>query len=134
MASYFLLQDNSKGNEMAILDSLTQSLYPGQRVIKVDGWQAAEKYPMPRDCEVVMLDKDPNEDHIYMKRTDVNGAPTFERYLIEADPVPRFDPEKYVTVDDFKNFKEEILNGFNSLKQSITGSANSNTKSGGNSK
>ena len=107
---------------MAILDSLNQALMPGGRVIKVDGWQAAQKYPLPRDCEVIMLDSNPDADYIYMKKTDINGAETFERYMIEADPVPSFDPEKYVTIDDFKNFKEEILNGFNSLKQTIDGS------------
>ena len=117
---------------MAILDSLNQTLFPGHRVIKVDGWQAADKYPLPRDCEVIMLDSNPDVNYIYMKKTDVNGAETFERYLFEADPIPKFDPDKYVTTDDFKQFKEEILDGFNSLKQSISGSVN--TKSGGNSK
>ena len=117
---------------MAILDNLNQTLFPGHRVIKVDGWQAAEKYPLPRDCEVVMLDTNPDVDYIYMKKTDTNGAETFARYLIEEDPIPKFDPQKYVTVDDFKNFKEEILNGFNSLKQSIT--AAGTAKSSGNSK
>ena len=119
---------------MAILDDLNQALLPGHRVIKVDGWQAAEKYPLPRDCEVVMLDINPEVDYIYMKKTDINGAEKFARYVIEEDPIPKFDPDKYVTTDDFKNFKEEILNGFNSLKQSITGSNSSNSKSSSNSK
>ena len=122
---------------MAILDSLNQALMPGHRVIKVDGWQAAEKYPLPRDCEVIMLDADPDVDYIYMKKTDVNGAESFARYIIEEDPVPKFDPEKYVTINDFKNFKEEILNGFNSLKQSIDGAAGntySSAKSGNSNK
>ena len=114
---------------MAILDSLNQALMPGHRVIKVDGWQAAEKYPLPRDCEVVMLDINPDVDYIYMKKTDVNGAESFARYMIEEDPIPKFDPDKYVTVDDLKNFKEEILNGFNSLKRSIDGAAGNNTHS-----
>ena len=119
---------------MDILSELNRALMPGGRVIRVNGWQEAEKYPLPRDCEVIMLDSDPNDDHIYMKKTDVNGASTFERYAIIEDPVPKFDPSKYVTIDDFKNFKEEMLNGFNSLKQSVTTSIGTNSKSNGSGK
>lgn len=114
---------------MAILDSLNQALMPGHRVIKVDGWQAADKYPLPRDCEVIMLDSNPDVNYIYMKKTDINGAESFQRYIFEEDPVPRFDPDKYVTVDDLQKFKEEILNGFDSLKKSIDGAGNSSAKS-----
>ena len=119
---------------MDILEGFNQTLFPGQRVIRVNGWQNAEKYPVPRDCEVIMLDTDPDSDYIYMKKVDQNGAPNFERYKIEADPVPKFDPEKYVTVKDFENFQKEILNGFDSLKQSINSSGFYNTKSGNNGK
>ncbi len=119
---------------MDILEGFNQTLFPGQKVIRVNGWQNAEKYPVPRDCEVIMLDTDPDSDYIYMKKVDQNGASNFERYKIEADPVPRFDPEKYVTVKDFENFQKEILNGFNSLKQSINSSGFYNTKSGNNGK
>ena len=110
---------------MVFLDNINQALMPGQKVIKVDGWQAAKKYPVPRDCEVIMIDSNPDVDYIYMKKVDINGGESFERYMIEADPVPEFDPDKYVTVDDLKKCKEEILNGFTSLKQSIDGSAGS---------
>ena len=33
-----------------------QTLLPGQRLLKTKGYEAAEKYPMPRDCEVVIFD------------------------------------------------------------------------------
>lgn len=118
---------------MDIFSELSRALMPGTKVIKVSGWQAAKKYPIPRDCEVIMVDSDPDSDYIYMKKTDINGAEDFQRYQIIEDPVPEFDPEKYVTVNDFKNFKEEILNGFNSLKQSITaGTANVSKSNGSN--
>ena len=115
---------------MDILEGFNQTLFPGYRVIRVNGWQAGEKYPMPRDCEAIMLDSDPTVDYIYMKRVDQNGAETFARYKIEEDPIPRFDPEKYVTKKDFSKFQEEILNGFDSLKQSINNAGFNNTKSG----
>ena len=121
-----------------ILAGLNQTLFPGHTVIRVNGWEEAEKYPMPRDCEVIMLDKDPESDYIYMKKTDSNGGPTTQRYKITEAPVPRFDPDKYLSVDDFKSYQEEnrkfqedILDAVNSLKQSISFNY---SKSGGNNK
>lgn len=118
---------------MGMLESLNQTLgqalYPGHREIRVSGWEQAEKYPMPRDCEAVLLDSDPDSDYIYMKVTDSNGGERFARYKIIEDPIPRFEPGKYVTTSDFMSFKEEILNGFDSLKQSIAAAGNSDYKS-----
>lgn len=118
---------------MDILSSLSQglnqSLFPGRRVIRVKGYEAAEKYPMPRDCEVILLDDDPDTDYIYMKVTDTNGGEKFARYKIIEDPIPRFEPGKYVTTSDFNSFKEEILDGFDSLKQSISAVAERSARS-----
>ena len=121
-----------------ILQGLNQTLFPGHQVIRVNGWEGAEKYPIPRDCEVIMLDKDPESDYIYMKKTDSNGDPITQRYKITEAPVPKFDPEKYLSVQDFKSYQEEnrkfqedILDAIDSLKQSISGNG---TKSNGNSK
>lgn len=104
---------------MDLLNGLNQTLFPGQRVIRVNGWDAAEKYPMPRDCEAIMLDSNSESDYIYMKVTDSNGGARFARYKIVEEPIPRFDPDKYVTSSDFNSFKEEVLSGINSIKQSI---------------
>lgn len=102
-----------------------QTLLPGQRLLKVKGAEAAEKYPMPRDCEAPLFDED--EDYLYLKKTDTNGGVILLRYKLEEDPIPHFDPAKYVTVDDFSKFKEEILNGFNNLQQTLTSAAGNNS-------
>ena len=109
-------------------NGVNQTLLPGQRLLKTKGAEAAEKYPMPRDCEACLIDED--EDYIYIKKTDTNGGVTLLRYRLEEDPIPHFDPKKYVTVDDFTKFKEEILNGFNNLQQTITSGNNTGYKSG----
>ena len=103
---------------MELLNNINQTLLPGQRLIKVKGAEAAEKYPMPRDCEAVVFDED--EDYCYIKKTDTNGGVMLFRYRLEEDPIPHFDPSNYVTVNDFSKFKEDILNGFNDLRQAIT--------------
>ena len=108
---------------MDILNTLTQALYPGHRVIRVRGYQAAKDYPMPRDSEAIMLDEDPAVNYIYMKKVDVNGGEMCQRYKYEEDPVPTLNPEDYVTTQDFKEFRKEVLDGINSLKQSFAGTA-----------
>lgn len=120
-----------------ILQGLNQTLFPGHTIIRVNGYEAAEKYPMPRDCEAIMLDSDPESSYLYMKKTDSNGGGITARYKYKEEPVPRFDPDKYLTVEDFKNYQEEnrkfqedILDAINSIKQSTNG----NSKSGNNSK
>ena len=109
------------------MNSINPVLTPGQRLLGVKGADAAEKYPMPRDCHAPLFDED--EDYLYIKKTDVNGGVTIDRYRLEPDPIPKFDPKKYVTVDDFNSFKveikEEILNGINSLQRSIDNNGNS---------
>ena len=109
---------------MDLLNSTNPVLVPGQRLLTTDaGYQGADKYPFPRDCEAAIFDK--NEDYVYIKRTDVNGATTLRRFHLEEEPLPVFDPKKYVTVDDLAAFKEEILNGLNSLQSAVNTNRNS---------
>ena len=110
---------------MDLLNNINPVLTPGQRLLGVKGADAAEKYPMPRDCHAPLFDED--EDYLYIKKTDVNGGVTIDRYRLELDPIPKFDPKKYVTMDDFNSFKEEVLNGINGLQRSIENN-NGNSK------
>ena len=107
--------------EVDILSNLSQGLnqafFPGHREVRVRGWEEAEKYPLPRDCEAVLLDADPNSDYIYMKKVEADGTERFERYLLVAKPVPKFDPDKYVSTSEFNKLKEDMNNGFDSIKQ-----------------
>ena len=102
---------------MDIFNNLNQILYPGNRVIRVKGYQGAKEYSIPRDSEVILLDVDPAVNYIYMKKVDNNGVEQLARYKFEEDPVPEFDPEKFVTKDDFNAKMQEVLDGINSLKQ-----------------
>lgn len=101
------------------------AMVPGQRLLRTKGWEAADKYPTPRDSEVPIFDEE--LDYVYIKVTDVNGGSTLRRFHLEEDPIPVFDPKKYVTVDDFNSLKEEIQNGFNSIQQSIAAGSNKQT-------
>ena len=104
---------------MDILSSISQAMYPGCRVIRVKGYQAAKKYPMSRDSEAIFIDEDPAVNYIYMKKVDVNGNDICERYKYEEDPVPEFSPDKFVTKDEFNNKLEEVMNGIDSIRESL---------------
>ena len=102
---------------MDIFNNFNQVLYPGNRVIRVKGYQGAKEYSIPRDSEVILLDADPAINYIYMKKVDNNGVEQLMRYKFEEDPVPEFDPEKFVTKEDFNTNMQEVLDGINALKQ-----------------
>lgn len=104
---------------MDILSSISQAMYPGCRVVRVKGYQGAKNYPMPRDSEAIFLDEDKDLNYIYMKKVDVNGNDVCERYKFEVDPVPEFTPDKYVTKEDFNRKLEEVMNGIDSIRQSL---------------
>lgn len=115
---------------MDILSSLSQALSPGHRVPRVRGWEGAKAYPVPRDCEVIMLDEDPKVDMLYMKKVDVNGGEVCARYSYTECPVKEFDPDLYLTKDElddrFKKFEsnmykymEELIDGFDTDRKSI---------------
>lgn len=108
---------------MDLLKALGQAMIPGYRIPRVGSWDELKQYHMPVDCEGIFLDRDPNKDYIYMKRTDVNGGEICARYKIEEDPVREFDPEKYVSVEEFNELKEIVTNGFDSILEQFNKSA-----------
>ena len=57
---------------MDLLNTINPILTPGQRLLNVKGYEAAEKYPFPRDCQAALFDED--EDYVYIKVTDVPWA------------------------------------------------------------
>ena len=80
----------------SILNSLNQTLFPGHRIIRVNGYDEADKYPIPRDCEAIFIDKDPSSDYIYMKMSDSNGGTTTARYKITEEPLKNFQLSKEI--------------------------------------
>ena len=58
-----------------LLNTQNPTILPGQRLLSVKGgYEAAEKYPTPRDCDVAIFDEE--DDYVYIKRTDTNGGVT----------------------------------------------------------
>lgn len=129
------MNNNSSNNILSSLTrGLNQSMFPGHRVPRVSGWEGATKFSMPLDCEGIFLDKDPESNHLYMKYIDQNGDEVCERYRYEKDPVPKFEPDKYVTNKDFNSFKEDMLDAINSLTKSVAAANERAARPGNNSK
>lgn len=104
---------------MDILSNISQAILPGARVRRIAGWEALKQFSMPRDSEGIFLDEDDTKDIMYMKKVDANGVEVCARYRYEEDPVEEFDPDKYVTVKEFNEFRKEIKDGFDSVKELI---------------
>ena len=94
----------------------TQPVQPlttqGQDLIRVNGMDSVKAFPTRPNSRYALFDE--NDDVMYIKRTDASNFPTITRYrFIEEDEAPKetFDSTKYLTVEEFNKFKEELFNG-----------------------
>lgn len=80
-------------------------------LIRVNGIEGARMYPVQPNTRIALFDA--NEDIFYIKSADAGGYATIEPYVFSRmeTPAPATDTNKYVTVEDFEKFKEELLNG-----------------------
>lgn len=112
---------------MNILNGFNSDLFSGHRVIRVNNWEEFKNIQIPPDCELLAISG--NDDNFLYMKSNTSGNVVNERYHFELDPVEEFDPKKYVTVEQFNDLKEEISNGFNSIKQSLALTAGNAAKS-----
>ena len=122
-----------KGDCMNILNGFNSDLYTGHRVLRVGSYEEFKNLRFPSDCEVIGLNRNPEVKEIYMAQVDNFGNPNFGKYSYEEIPDIPFIPENYVTVEQFNELKEEIRNGFDSLKSSPVTYTNGGTGKSSNS-
>ena len=58
-----------------------------------------------------------SEDILYVKTTDGAGFPTIRTFKFTPYEENIVEPVKYVTIDEFEKFKQEILNGKQSVRK-----------------
>lgn len=96
----------------------------------VNGYESAMRYPMQPNSRIALFDA--NDDIMYIKQTDASGYPVITKYrFARVEEKPQNDVQ-YVTLDEFNKFKEEMLNGQQSVRRSE--SAKSTAKRNGESK
>ena len=103
----------------------------GPQLNKVHGMDGAKQFITVANAMYALFDDD--DDVFYVKVTDKNNYPvTLKRYRFveEPEPVPQPEP-KYVTVEEFNQFKEEMLNAKQSV-QYRQNAANTNANANAN--
>jgi len=82
-----------------------------QDLIKVNGIEGARMYPVVPNSRIALFDA--NEDIFYIKSADAGGYAAIESYEFhrKEPAAPAVESNKYVTVEDFEKFKEELTNG-----------------------
>lgn len=88
---------------------------------RVSSTKEVEDIPISAlNSELVCLNKD-DDSVLYIKRVDSNGKATVKRYRYYEDPEPtqqEINDQRYVTMDSFNKFKEDILAALNKKQYS----------------
>lgn len=94
-------------------------------ILQVDSEQFAENYPVAAGASQMMIRKDDSE--IYIKTAFANGQSRLDVYARRPEkPVkPAFDPDVYITKDEFETRLNQILKEINNEHVQSTRSAKS---------
>lgn len=90
----------------------------------VNGEDGAKQFSMRPNSRIALFDI--NDDIMYIKQTDSNNYPTIKKYrFTEIVEEPMVDnTQQYVTIDEFNKLREELLNGQQSIRESIANATN----------
>lgn len=94
-----------------------------QQLPKVNGLESAKAYQTQPNSQVALFDA--NEDIMYIKTTDASNFPTIRIFKFSEVTETDIKDERYLTIDEFNKFKEELLNG----KQSVWYESNNRRRS-----
>ena len=96
------------------------------QLIKVNGIESARAYPTQPNSMVALFDE--NDDIFYIKQTDASNFPTIRRFRFVEESEEQAKNDKYVTIDEFNKFKEEMLNGQQSVRSGKSNGGSRNNK------
>ena len=102
------------------------------QLVGVNGYESAKAYPTKPNGTYVLFDT--NKDVFYVKNTDASNFPTLKAYSFKeiTNPEETTNDEKYVTVEEFRKFKKEILNGKQSVSKQTRSKWGNRERSGSN--
>ena len=99
------------------------TLPSGDCLQRVNNAESASQYPMNPNTRVALFNS--TEDIFYVVSTDASGMKTVQAYSFASyTPEPPVQEPKYVTVEEFEKFKQEVLDG----QQFIRNNRNSNRR------
>lgn len=112
---------NYGSNLFSMLPNQSQSLFSPSwlqsntnNLIKVNGIESVRAYTTMPNSTVVLFDA--NKDTFYVKTTDASNYPTIRVFNFMEEKIPKIETSEYVTKDEFNQFKEEIINGKQSVR------------------
>lgn len=91
---------------------------PQGQLLKVTGIEGAKAYQAQPNTTVALFDSD--EDIMYIKTTDATNNSSIRKFRFTEELDMNQNDLKYVTVEEFNNFKEELLNGKQSIRSKST--------------
>lgn len=74
---------------------------------QVNGIEGAKAFPTKPNSRYALFDM--NEDIMYIKQTDAGNFPTITEYEY-TKRITEPNSQRYVTIEEFERFKEEVLN------------------------
>ena len=95
-------------------NSLFPSFYQNNNVTKVSGIESVKAYQTMPNSYIVLFDA--NEDVFYLKTTDTSNYPTIRVFNFTEQKSSKIETSEYVTMDEFEQFKKEVLNGKQSIR------------------
>lgn len=81
----------------------------GDCLKQVNGAQSASQYTMNPNSRDVLFDS--NEDIFYIVTSDASGTTSVQAFSFAPYKPAEQEQPKYVTIEEFNKFKEEVLNG-----------------------
>ena len=90
-------------------------------IVWVQGEAGAKAWFVNPGATVVLMDSD--APRLYLKQADMNGMPsmkTFELIEVSPDkPAAVAEPGKFVTIDEYNQFRNEVLSRLEDLAQPV---------------
>ena len=90
------------------------ALPSGDCLPRVNGMDSAIHYRMNPNSRSVLFDA--NEDIFYIVTSDASGTNSVEAFSFAPFKTADKNESKYVTKEEFENFKQEVLNGQQSIR------------------
>lgn len=85
---------------------------------RVKGLQGAQEYPISFNSQIALFDED--TDVFYLKEADANGYTRLTVYEYKEQIVEDQNTPQYVKLEDFEQFKKEVLDGQQRIQEAIS--------------
>ena len=88
----------------------------GPQLDTVNGIESVKQYPTVANARYALFDL--NDDIFYIKETDSSNFPTIRKFRFYEETEKKTEESpKYVTMEEFENFKKEVMDAKQSVRE-----------------